>query len=81
MLITANREFATTFAHRYRAVFDRLADPENLPALIHCTAGKDRTGFGAALVLMALGVPRETAFEDYLLTNYYAREHIERTLC
>lgn len=80
VLLTANREFATTFSDRYRALFDRLADPRNLPALIHCTAGKDRTGFGAALVLMALGVPRETAFQDYLSTNYYAREHIERAL-
>ena len=38
---------------------------------MHCTAGKDRAGTAAALVLMALGVPRETVFEDYLLTNRY----------
>jgi protein-tyrosine phosphatase len=79
-LIEANREFATRFAHRYQTLFDRLANPQNLPALIHCTAGKDRTGLAAALVLIALGVPRETVFQDYLLTNYYAHEHIERTL-
>jgi len=80
LLMDANREFATRFAYRYQTLFDRLADPRNLPALIHCTAGKDRTGLGAALVLFALGVPRETIFRDYLLTNHYAHEHIERTL-
>jgi protein-tyrosine phosphatase len=80
ILLDGNRSFATTFAHRYRTLFERIADPANLPALIHCTAGKDRTGLGAALILMALGVPRETAFADYLLTNRFTREQTERTL-
>jgi len=80
ILIDGNRRFVTAFAHRYRTLFERIADPANLPALIHCTAGKDRTGLGASLILMALGVPRETAFADYLLTNHYTHEHIERTL-
>jgi len=46
-----------------------LADESNLPALIHCTAGKDRTGFLAALVQLAVGVAPGTVMEDYLLTN------------
>ena len=37
----------------------------------NCSAGKDRTGIAAALMLTALGVPRETVIEDYLLTNRY----------
>ena len=41
------------------------------PTLFHCTAGKDRTGVFSALLLLLLGVPRETVFEDYLLTNTY----------
>ena len=44
---------------------------------MHCTAGKDRTGFASALVLLTLGVPRETVFADYLLTNHY-RERFQR---
>jgi len=80
LLREANREFVTNAADRFETLFDRLADPRNLPALIHCTAGKDRTGLAAALVLVSLGVPRETVYRDYLLTNHYAREHIERTL-
>jgi protein-tyrosine phosphatase len=58
----------------YSRVFRRLTEPEARPAVIHCTSGKDRTGFTAALVLLALGVPLETVFEDYLLTNDYRRD-------
>ncbi|MDZ4907294.1 hypothetical protein GNF64_16560 [Clostridium perfringens] len=45
--------------------------PDKMPIVQHCTAGKDRTGIGSALVLLALGVPEETVIEDYLLTNVY----------
>lgn len=79
-LIEGNRLFATKFAPIYRAMFERLSQRENLPALIHCTAGKDRAGFGAAMILSVLGVPRETVFEDFLLTNLYTAQKIERTL-
>lgn len=48
----------------------RLAsDPTNLPLVIHCTAGKDRTGLAAALLLLALGVPEQTVIADYTLSN------------
>nr|WP_232523442.1 tyrosine-protein phosphatase [Nocardioides sp. MAH-18] len=40
-----------------------------LPQLFHCTAGKDRTGWAAALLLELAGVDRETILADYLLTN------------
>jgi protein-tyrosine phosphatase len=57
------------YGEAYRTIFRRLAAGERL--VIHCTAGKDRAGTAAALLLTALGVPRETVFEDYLLTNRY----------
>ena len=41
--------------------------------MIHCTAGKDRTGFACALILHTLGVSRDTISEDYLLTNRFYR--------
>jgi protein-tyrosine phosphatase len=41
--------------------------------LFHCTAGKDRTGIAAAIILYALGVDEETIFNDYEATNYYRR--------
>lgn len=51
-------------------VFRAAADPANLPLIIHCTAGKDRTGLAVALLLLALGVPEETVVADYTLSNY-----------
>jgi protein-tyrosine phosphatase len=65
------RAFVTDYSQEWNAMFQRLVDQENLPTVVHCTVGKDRTGFAAALVLLALGVPEETVFEDYLMTNYY----------
>ena len=46
-----------------------LANPENLPALVHCHAGKDRTGLVVALVLEALGAVRAAVVADYSLTG------------
>jgi protein-tyrosine phosphatase len=46
-----------------------IATPGRLPLLFHCTAGKDRTGWLAALVLSVLGVDREIVTDDYLRTN------------
>jgi protein-tyrosine phosphatase len=80
MLVEGNRMFATRYAPQYAAMFERLTQPDQLPALVHCTAGKDRTGFAAAVLLRTLGVPLETVYEDFLLTNHYTAREIERTL-
>ena len=53
----------------YRLFLLDLSQPEHRPALFHCTTGKDRTGWGAALLLMLLGVSDEDVMRDYLLTN------------
>jgi protein-tyrosine phosphatase len=52
-----------------------VAAPENHPVVIHCTAGKDRTGLGAALLLGAIGVDRDTIVTDYALTDEYRSKH------
>ena len=52
----------------YSELFKRLAAGE-IPLAFNCTAGKDRTGTAAALILSALGVPRETIVADYVLTD------------
>lgn len=80
MMIEGNRLFATKFAPQYAAMFERITKPENLPALVHCTAGKDRAGFASAMILSVLGVPRETVMEDFLLTNYYTAAATEKRL-
>ena len=55
-------------SHRFAELFEHLLTAD-APLVFHCTAGKDRTGFAAALILLALGVPRELVLQDYLLTN------------
>ena len=50
-------------------LFGLLADESNLPVVLHCTAGKDRTGVSTAFLLSILGVSRDVIEEDYLMTN------------
>lgn len=57
------------------AVLERVADPANHPLVFHCTAGKDRTGVLAAILLAVLGVPDETILDDYELTDRYRTPH------
>ncbi|GAA4503199.1 tyrosine-protein phosphatase [Hymenobacter ginsengisoli] len=60
------------FKAKYKPLFDELLTLDNGQALLfHCTAGKDRTGIGAALVLAALGVDRATILRDYAATDVY----------
>jgi protein-tyrosine phosphatase len=62
------RDIPTRYAPHYRQLFTQLlADRGAL--IFNCSAGKDRTGIAAALLLNVLGVPRETVIEDYLLSN------------
>lgn len=56
---------------RYKDFFALLQNEADVPLLFHCSAGKDRTGMGAALFLSALGVDEQTILKDYLLSNNY----------
>jgi protein-tyrosine phosphatase len=56
------------YAPEYRVIFHELLIG-NAPLLLHCTAGKDRSGLASALILTALGVPRATIVQDYELTD------------
>ncbi|MEW2069675.1 tyrosine-protein phosphatase [Streptomyces sp. NPDC007346] len=56
-------------AAAYRAFLETVADPAARPVLFHCTAGKDRTGWAAAVLLMILGASRETVRSDFLAVN------------
>ncbi|HOA74807.1 MAG TPA: tyrosine-protein phosphatase [Phycisphaerae bacterium] len=60
------------YAHSYRQAFTLLAEPNNLPLLFHCAAGKDRSGIMAALLLTLLGVERDMVIADYELSDLVA---------
>ena len=62
------RAFVTDNSVRFAELFGHLLQSD-APLVFHCTAGKDRTGFAAALILSALGVSRQDILNDYLLTN------------
>ncbi|RLP76503.1 tyrosine-protein phosphatase [Mycetocola tolaasinivorans] len=51
------------------AVLTELSDAAVTPSIIHCTAGKDRTGVLSALVLLTVGVDREDVLDDYEATQ------------
>ncbi|CAM4246977.1 tyrosine-protein phosphatase [Listeria ivanovii] len=72
-LIEANKSFITddTSIQAYKDFFNVLLSNQDGSVLWHCTAGKDRAGFGTALVLSALGVEKETVIDDYMLSNKY----------
>lgn len=68
MMATAYKTLPGQQAPSYRELFARLVDGKG-PLVLNCTAGKDRTGIGTALVLTALGVPYDTVKQDFLLSN------------
>jgi protein-tyrosine phosphatase len=85
LMVDLYRRFVHTA--ELRAVFATavrlIADPAQLPLLFHCTAGKDRTGWLAAVVLTTLDVDRETVMADYLRTtelNASGRDYMLSTL-
>jgi protein-tyrosine phosphatase len=67
------REFVSLPSARaaFRELFLAVGNEDPLPALFHCTTGKDRTGWAAAAFLTLMGVPKDKVVEDYLRSNDY----------
>jgi protein-tyrosine phosphatase len=79
-LIEANEQFVREFTHVFRDYVHLLLDESNYPMVFHCTAGKDRTGFAAALTLFILGASEEVVMYDYLATNHLIADYVEEML-
>lgn len=73
LMAYAYQQFPLQFGDEYRQFVQALLESNGQPVLWHCTAGKDRAGFAAALTLRLLGVPMETIVEDYLLSGKYSK--------
>ncbi|MFE0047322.1 tyrosine-protein phosphatase [Streptomyces albireticuli] len=71
LLCDAYRAFVTSepACAAYRLLFSALAEPGCGPLLFHCTAGKDRTGWAATVLLLLLGADEDTVMEEYLAVN------------
>jgi len=71
-MATFYRDTPFTYAGQYARMMRELVDGR-APLAFNCSAGKDRTGVAAALLLTLLGVDRETVMADYLLSNLHYR--------
>lgn len=71
MFVASYRSFVTLESARsgYRRFYEGLIEGSGRPALVHCTTGKDRTGWACAALQSLLGVPREAVFADYLASH------------
>jgi protein-tyrosine phosphatase len=73
---TGYRDLPTLLAPQFREIFQELLRHDGAVSF-HCSAGQDRTGVATALVLSALGVPRDVIVQDYLLSMRYRRPQRE----
>ena len=70
-LVDTYRRILDQRQEQVRTTLEVLSTPDGLPGLVHCSAGKDRTGVITALMLGLVGVPHETIVADYALTTTY----------
>ncbi len=73
-------KFMAQKSHAFGDLIKEIIELEGQPLLFHCSAGKDRTGILAALLMLALGVSREDVIENYMLSNQYRKDELERYL-
>ena len=76
-MVDINRDFAEAQSETYAQMFREILDVEDARFLVHCAAGKDRTGFAAAIILLALGVSQDVVMQDYMLTQRFFSPHQE----
>ncbi|WP_216830551.1 tyrosine-protein phosphatase [Alkalihalobacterium elongatum] len=79
MLLRLNRVIAHQ-TNTYSQLLRMLFEEESVPLVIHCVAGKDRTGVCSSLILMTLGVPEEIVIEDFTYTNNYLEQLKQKIL-
>ena len=72
-MVEGYRMIAEVGPPSFQKLMELVLDQSNWPILIHCNAGKDRSGVAVTLILEALGVDRETIMEEFLLTNEIGR--------
>jgi protein-tyrosine phosphatase len=80
MMLDAAEALVTEHCAQYGAMLRRLAQPGALPAIVHCSAGKDRTGWAASLLLLIAGVPDAEIVAHYAESDLHRAEENTRAL-
>ncbi len=70
-MIEINKDFVKSHSHAFSKMFEEILSVKDARFLFHCSAGKDRTGFAAALILHFLGVSMNLIEYDYMLSKRY----------
>lgn len=78
LIVAINRDRVEQYTLVYRAWLQSLLQDNTLPMVFHCNIGQGRTGFATAILLLALGVPKETVIADYLASNIYMEDHADQ---
>ena len=78
LMIDSYRTYAIDYRKQISRIIQGLAEPDALPALIHCIHGKDRTGLAVSTVLDILKVSKDIIMEDYLLSNSFWESETSR---
>lgn len=73
-MLEGNRQFATEFTPQFRQFMQTVLASNGAPVVWHCSAGKDRAGFAAAILLRTLGVPHDVVLQDYMASKEHALE-------
>jgi len=68
-MIEGNRQFASEFTPQFRQFINIVLDADGSPVVWHCSAGKDRAGFAAAILLRILGVAPDLVMQDYMASK------------
>jgi protein-tyrosine phosphatase len=79
-MMEANRQFATEFTPQFKQFIGEILQAKGAPVAWNCSAGKDRTGFAAAILLRILGVDEATVMRDYMASREPSLESRKSTL-
>ena len=80
LLIEANETFANHDAKKFNTLLHQIIVDDAMPNIFHCTAGKDRTGYTAAMILAILKVDKQTILDEYEMTNFYTEDRIKKAM-
>lgn len=80
LLMQANQAFVNEDSAKFNTLLHQIIVEDDMPNVFHCTAGKDRTGYTAAMILAILKVDKQTILDEYEMTNFYTEAKIKKMI-